>query len=179
MSRLSLAILVAMIVLAAPAQAHAAPRAFTDSFDSFDTARWRVGEHQLGLRELRLGSDSELNVPPFNKTESLLANLDGIEFAKLERPDECCGFGGSFAIYEEGVSCMMGRDRIADHERGGAEVLTAGDMSCLMHLEGLIRRDRTPLRVMHIAELLVEAIRARGEKESTTETQRPGVGVTG
>jgi L-lactate dehydrogenase complex protein LldE len=120
----------------------------------------RVGLHQSchGLRELRLGSDSELNVAPFNKVQSLLANLDGIEFAKLERPDECCGFGGSFAIYEEGVSCMMGRDRIADHERGGAEVLTAGDMSCLMHLDGLIRRDRRPLRVLHVAELLAEAI---------------------
>lgn len=123
----------------------------------------RVGLHQSchGLRELRLGSDSELNIPPFNKTESLLANLEGIEFAKLERPDECCGFGGSFAIYEEGVSCMMGRDRIADHERGGAEVLTAGDMSCLMHLDGLIRRERRerrPIRVLHVAELLAEAL---------------------
>lgn len=119
-----------------------------------------VGLHQSchGLRELRLGSDSELNIPPFNKTESLLANLEGIEFAKLERPDECCGFGGSFAIYEEGVSCMMGRDRIADHQRGGAEVLTAGDMSCLMHLDGLIRRERRPIRVLHVAELLAEAL---------------------
>jgi L-lactate dehydrogenase complex protein LldE len=120
----------------------------------------RVGLHQSchGLRELRLGSDSELNVPPFNKAERLLANLDGIEFAKLERSDECCGFGGSFAVYEEGVSCMMGRDRIADHLRAEAEVLTAGDMSCLMHLDGLIRRDRRPLRVLHIAELLAEAL---------------------
>ena len=120
----------------------------------------RVGLHQSchGLRELRLGSSSELNVAPFNKAARLLSNLDGIEFAKLERPDECCGFGGSFAIYEEGVSCMMGRDRIADHERGGAEVLTAGDMSCLMHLDGLIRRERRPLRVLHVAELLAEAL---------------------
>jgi hypothetical protein len=56
---------------------------------------------------------------------------------------------------------MMGRDRIHDHLRAGAEVMTANDMSCLMHLEGLIRRDRQPLRVMHIAELLVEAIGTR------------------
>lgn len=120
----------------------------------------RVGLHQSchGLRELRLGSDSELNVPPFNKSERLLSRLDGIEFATLERPDECCGFGGSFAVYEEGVSCMMGRDRIADHLRAEADVLTAGDMSCLMHLDGLIRRDRRPLRVLHISELLAEAL---------------------
>jgi L-lactate dehydrogenase complex protein LldE len=49
---------------------------------------------------------------------------------------------------------MMGQDRIADHERAGAEVLTANDMSCLMHLEGLIRRVRKPIRVLHIAEIL-------------------------
>jgi L-lactate dehydrogenase complex protein LldE len=49
---------------------------------------------------------------------------------------------------------MMGRDRIHDHQRAGTEVITAGDMSCLMHLDGLLRRDRTPLRVMHIAEIL-------------------------
>jgi L-lactate dehydrogenase complex protein LldE len=120
----------------------------------------RVGVHQSchGLRELRLGSSSERNVAPFNKAERLLSNLQGIEFAPLERRDECCGFGGSFAIDEEGVSCMMGRDRVADHLRGGAEVIAAGDMSCLMHLDGLIRRDAQPLRVLHIAELLAEAM---------------------
>jgi L-lactate dehydrogenase complex protein LldE len=53
---------------------------------------------------------------------------------------------------------MMGEDRIADHVRGRAEVMTAGDMSCLMHLDGLIRRQKTPLRVMHVAELLAEAM---------------------
>jgi L-lactate dehydrogenase complex protein LldE len=52
------------------------------------------------------------------------------------------------------VSCMMGRDRVHDHQQAGAEVITAGDMSCLMHLDGLIRRDGTPVRVMHIAQIL-------------------------
>jgi L-lactate dehydrogenase complex protein LldE len=120
----------------------------------------RVGLHQSchGLRELELGSSSERAVAPFNKVRVLLSNLDGIEFAELARPDECCGFGGSFAIYEEAVSCMMGQDRIADHERAGAEVLTAADMSCLMHMDGLIRRQDKPMRVMHVAELLVEAM---------------------
>jgi L-lactate dehydrogenase complex protein LldE len=51
----------------------------------------------------------------------------------------------------------MGRDRLADHERAGAEVLTATDMSCLMHLSGLARREKKPMRIMHVAELLAEA----------------------
>lgn len=120
----------------------------------------RVGLHQSchGLRELELGASSERAVAPFNKVRSLLAGLEGIEFAELERPDECCGFGGSFAVYEEAVSCMMGLDRVADHERAGTEVLTAADMSCLMHMDGLIRRRGKPIRVLHVAELLVEAM---------------------
>jgi L-lactate dehydrogenase complex protein LldE len=119
----------------------------------------RVGLHQSchGLRELRLGPASERMdgaAAPTNKLHRLLAGLEGIKLCELERPDECCGFGGTFAVAEEAVSCMMGQDRIADHERAGAQVLTAGDMSCLMHLEGLIRRQRKPIAVMHVAQIL-------------------------
>lgn len=117
----------------------------------------RVGLHNSchGLRELRLGRSSERMEPDFNHARRLLGLVKGLEFVELSRPDECCGFGGTFAVGEEAVSCMMGEDRIADHERAGAEVITAGDMSCLMHLDGLIRRQHKPLRVMHIAEILV------------------------
>ena len=99
----------------------------------------------------------ERRVPPFNKVRALLERLVGIELVELARPDECCGFGGTFAVAEEAVSCMMGRDRVADHERAGAEIITAVDMSCLMHMDGLLRRDRKPLKVMHVAELLDQA----------------------
>lgn len=119
----------------------------------------RVGLHNSchGLRGLRLGSASELVVERFNKAQQLLAMLDGITFTELERPDECCGFGGTFAVNEAAVSAMMGRDRVADHEQAGTEVLTATDMSCLMHLDGIIRRKKLPIKVMHIAEILAGA----------------------
>ncbi|HEX8908502.1 MAG TPA: (Fe-S)-binding protein [Anaeromyxobacteraceae bacterium] len=119
----------------------------------------RVGLHQSchGLRELRLAAGTERRVPPFDKVRLLLSELKGIQLVELARPDECCGFGGTFAVNEEAVSCMMGRDRVADHERAGAEIVTSVDMSCLMHLDGLIRRERRPLRVMHVAELLDRA----------------------
>ncbi len=94
---------------------------------------------------------------PFNKVRQLLAQLKGIELIELTRPDECCGFGGTFAVNEEAVSSLMGRDRIADHVQGGAEVITGFDVSCLMHLEGIIRREKMPLRVMHVAEILEAA----------------------
>ena len=117
---------------------------------------YRVGLHQSchGLRELRLASSSEIVGKSFGKAEQLLKGLEGIELVPLARPDECCGFGGTFAVNEEAVSCMMGEDRIHDHEQAGTQVLTANDMSCLMHLEGLIRRQKKPIRVMHIAEIL-------------------------
>ena len=119
----------------------------------------KVGLHQSchGLRELRLGSCSERVGPAFNKSKQLLEGLEGISFSELIRVDECCGFGGTFAVAEEAVSAMMGLDRIHDHEQAGTEVLTANDMSCLMHLDGLIRRQKKPIRVMHIAEILEQS----------------------
>lgn len=116
----------------------------------------RVGLHNSchGLRELRLGGCSERMEQRENKARTLLELVDGLQLVDLRRPDECCGFGGTFAVAEEAVSCMMGNDRVADHQQSGAEVITAGDMSCLMHLEGLIRRQGKPLKVMHIAQIL-------------------------
>lgn len=122
----------------------------------------QVGLHQSchGLRELRLGPSSEVMKPRNGMMELMLAGLEGIRFSELARRDECCGFGGTFAVAEEAVSCMMGDDRVNDHVNAGTEVLTAGDMSCLMHLEGIIRRRKIPMRVMHFAEIMAEAIGA-------------------
>lgn len=122
---------------------------------------YRVGLHQSchGLRELRNAAGSERVGPAFNKPRQLLASLEGIQLTELLRPDECCGFGGLFSVTEEAVSCMMGHDRIADHEQAGTQILTSTDVSCLMHLDGLIRREHKPIRVMHIAEVLAEAQR--------------------
>ena len=116
----------------------------------------RVGLHQSchALRELRLGSGSERVVRGFNKVRTLLSSLEGITLVDLTRPDECCGFGGVFSVEEEAVSCAMGKDRLADHLQAGAEVITGVDVSCLMHLDGLLRREKKPLRVRHVAEIL-------------------------
>ncbi len=116
----------------------------------------RIGLHDSchGLRGLRLGASSEQNVPDFSKVRYLLELVDGVELVDLGRKDECCGFGGTFAVAEEAVSVKMGRDRVKDHLAHGAEIITGTDMSCLMHLGGLISREKQPLRVMHFAEIL-------------------------
>jgi L-lactate dehydrogenase complex protein LldE len=117
----------------------------------------RVSLHQSchGLRELRLGSSSESMTPRVDKVASVLNLVRDIEWRTPQRSDECCGFGGTFAVNEAEVSALMGRDRIADHLDAGSEVLAAADMSCLMHLEGIIRRENKPIQVMHVAQILV------------------------
>jgi L-lactate dehydrogenase complex protein LldE len=107
-----------------------------------------------GLRELRLGACSERMNPQVDKVKDLLRTVEGIELVEPSRPDECCGFGGTFAVAEEAVSVLMGADRVADHIQTGAEVMTATDSSCLMHMEGIIRRRHLPIRTMHVAEIL-------------------------
>jgi len=121
---------------------------------------YKIGVHKSchGLRGLRLGSCSELVGPSFSSIEDLLNEVEGAELTSLARKDECCGFGGTFAVTEEAISVKMGKDKIKDHLDSGAEVITATDTSCLMHLEGLINRNKQPLKVLHIAEILNSSI---------------------
>ena len=119
--------------------------------------RVAIQESCHGLRELRLGSGTERRIPPFSKLRALLSGLEGLELVEVPRPDECCGFGGTFAVAEEAVSCAMGRARLDAQQAAGAQVVTATDVSCLMHLEGLARREQRPVRALHFAELLEEA----------------------
>lgn len=116
----------------------------------------KVGLHHSchGLRGLHLAQMSELNAPPFSKPEKLLSMVKGLERVALDRADECCGFGGTFCVSEEAVSVKMGKDRITDHTKNGAEYITSSDLSCLMHLEGILQRNKSKLKIVHIAEIL-------------------------
>lgn len=115
-----------------------------------------VGIHQNchGLRGLKLGKPSEIVAENYSKVHRLLEKAEGLEIIRLDREDECCGFGGTFSIFEPDVSVKMGKARVLDHEKNGAKIITATDMSCLMHLEGIIRREKKAIKVMHIAEIL-------------------------
>lgn len=116
----------------------------------------KVGIHQSchGQRGLKLSQMSELVAAPFSKPLQLLNMVKGLEIIELDRPDECCGFGGTFCVAEEAVSVKMGKDRVTDHLKHGAEYITGADMSCLMHLEGILRRQHSGVKVVHIAEIL-------------------------
>jgi L-lactate dehydrogenase complex protein LldE len=115
-----------------------------------------VGLHQSchGQRGLMLSQMSEIVGPAFSKTEMLLNMVDGLKLVALDRKDECCGFGGTFCVTEEAVSVKMGVDRVLDHGSHGVEYITGTDMSCLMHLEGILRRQKSMIKVAHVAEIL-------------------------
>jgi L-lactate dehydrogenase complex protein LldE len=117
---------------------------------------YKVALHQSchGLRGLRMAQSSERVLPYYNKWESLLHKVQGLELIKTSIADECCGFGGTFAIDQAALSVKMGTDKIQDAMSSGAEYITSGDMSCLMHLDGVIQKNKLPLQVIHIAEIL-------------------------
>ena len=116
----------------------------------------KVGIHHSchGLRGLHLSQMSELNALPFSKPAYLLSMVKGLEQITLDRADECCGFGGTFCVAEEAVSVKMGKDRVTDHTKNGAEYITSSDLSCLMHLQGILQRKKSDVKVLHIAEIL-------------------------
>ena len=107
-----------------------------------------------GVRLMGLSASSELNVPYFSKLRNLLSLVEGIEIAEPERRDECCGFGGLFSIEESAISTRMGRDKVQRHIATGAEYIVGADSSCLMHMQGVIDREKYAIRTKHIVEIL-------------------------
>jgi L-lactate dehydrogenase complex protein LldE len=124
-----------------------------------------------GLRELGLGVPSETDRPPTEPrfprsepqasgeiheagpTEQLLRNVAGLDLVHPSR-DECCGFGGAFSVELPEISARMGRARVADLAATGAEFVTATDVSCLLHLDGIRRKEGSGPRAIHVAEIL-------------------------
>jgi L-lactate dehydrogenase complex protein LldE len=89
-----------------------------------------------------------------NEPERLLRAVKGLQFVPLERFDECCGFGGSFAVRYPGISGAMVGDKAALIEKSGADVVAATDAGCLMNIAGCLRRRGSRVRAMHLAEVL-------------------------
>ena len=112
----------------------------------------------LGVRELGLSSPSERNVPRFNKIKDLLQLVEGITVMEPERPDECCGFGGMFSVEEPAVSTRMGKDKLRRHMATGAEYITGPDSSCLMHLQGIAKKNGEPIKFIHVAQILAAGL---------------------
>ena len=84
----------------------------------------------------------------------ILRSLEGVEFVELPGADECCGFGGSFAVRLPEVSAQILAKKLTNVEATGASCLVACDAGCLMQMGGGLRRRRSRVRALHLAELL-------------------------
>ncbi len=89
-----------------------------------------------------------------DRPRRLLEAVRGLDLVELPGAEECCGFGGTFAVKNADTSVAMGSDKARHVRETGAEVLVAGDNSCLMHVGGLLARQQSGVRVMHLAEIL-------------------------
>jgi len=84
----------------------------------------------------------------------LLAAVEGLDLVEIGEADQCCGFGGTFAVKNAEVSMAMLDDKLSAIERSGAEAVTAVDNSCLMQIGGGLSRRGSPVRTLHLAEIL-------------------------
>lgn len=94
-----------------------------------------------------------------DRPRRLLEAVDGLELLDLPQERECCGFGGTFALKNADVSAAMGEDKAQHAIDSGAEVLVAGDSSCLMQIGGMLSRRGAPVRTMHLAEILATEVK--------------------
>lgn len=102
----------------------------------------------------------------------LLRGVRGLKLVEMARSEECCGFGGTFAAKFTVISATMGATKAENAQASGAEYLTSTDPSCLLHLDGILRRRRSALRTIHLAGIL-----ARTEADAVGPGIRAGKGA--
>lgn len=97
-----------------------------------------------GLRELGISQEPR----------QLLASVEGVSLREMTDADVCCGFGGTFCVKYPGISDKMLEKKLKSIAATGADTLIAGDLGCLMNMAGKLKREGSPVRVRHIAEVL-------------------------
>jgi L-lactate dehydrogenase complex protein LldE len=103
----------------------------------------------------------------------LLEEVRGLSLVDLPAAEECCGFGGTFAVKNPDVSVAIGADKARHVRETGAELLVAGDSSCLMHIGGMLSRQQSGVRVMHLAEVLAATDGTTRSSVQPVETAGP------
>ena len=125
----------------------------TDALSSLparDTLPTKVAFHESCHAKRELGIDSQ--------PKSLLDSLSQYERLDLFQSEVCCGFGGTFSVKYPDISGAMLSDKLDAIEASGADVVTACDSSCLMHIRGGLQKRGSAVRTAHIAELIAESI---------------------
>ena len=102
------------------------------------------------MREMGVTDDSK----------SLIRQLGGVDLIELDRENECCGFGGMFAVKQPRISAAMVKDKIQNVTESGAALMLTGDCGCLMNITGAMEKMRAPVKGQHVAEFIWERINA-------------------
>ncbi len=85
---------------------------------------------------------------------ALLSNVEGLELVEMADNETCCGFGGTFAVKFEAISTAMAEQKVDNALATGADYIVSTDSSCLMHIEAYIKKQKKPIKTMHIADVL-------------------------
>jgi L-lactate dehydrogenase complex protein LldE len=97
-----------------------------------------------GLRELGI----------HDQPRTLLDAIDGVTISEMENPDTCCGFGGTFCIKYPEISSRLAERKVSDIVATGASTVLAGDVGCMLNIEGKLHREGSDIKVRHVAEVL-------------------------
>jgi len=113
-----------------------------------------LGAHYTGVITYHDSCHLLRNLRIKEQPRSLLRKISGAEFVEMNDSDRCCGFGGSFSFKYADISAAMAEDKVSNIIASGADTVVGCDMGCLMNIQGMLSRQESSIRVMHIAELL-------------------------
>ncbi len=118
-----------------------------------------LGARDLGARHegravFHCGCHQRRELGVLEEPRELLRSVEGLELLDWENEELCCGFGGTFAVKMPDISTAMADEKIKALEKSGADTLISCDTSCLMHLEGRLKRTGHDTRVYHLAQIL-------------------------
>ncbi len=117
-----------------------------EDFGAVFHARATIHDSCAALREYGLKDEPR----------KLLAKVKGLEIIEMDHTDVCCGFGGTFSVKHEAIATAMAEQKVENALKTEAEYIISTEASCLMHIQGYIDRNNLPLKVMHIADVLVK-----------------------
>ncbi len=93
-----------------------------------------------------------------SQAENLIASIPGVELVPISNAEQCCGFGGAFCVIEPHLSSEIGEAKIKTLLENQPDEIVSGDMGCLMHLGGMLRKDGNRIPIRHYSEILAEMI---------------------
>jgi L-lactate dehydrogenase complex protein LldE len=130
-----------------------------------------VGAHFDGVLTYHASCHLHRELGIDRQPRTLLSHVAGAEVVEMTAADECCGFGGLFAIKNGEISTAMGQRKTQNIVKSDADVVTLCDVSCMTHINGLLSRQGQRVRAVHIAQVLANQVDVTPRAESASEAK--------